>query len=184
MTNFLRHAWSSQDRLVHTNPGLTRRQSELALTYSREGWSVQSRASCCEETCSGCLIRKYNVDWMGLMIAEAWLQTPGAMLVSSASCRFAAMPWHSGIWKSPPFSSNKCSSKAPQNLQVYGPAWPTFWTRRRMANSAQAVLPLPVGAATRQLSSVLYRAVKTCRADRKRLRQGSGQALLHDKIRV
>ena len=33
---------------------------------------------------------------------------------------------------------------------------------RRMANSAQTVLPDPVGAATRQLSSVLYSAVNTC----------------------
>ena len=33
---------------------------------------------------------------------------------------------------------------------------------RSRANSAQAVLPDPVGAATRQLSSVLYSALNTC----------------------
>ena len=38
----------------------------------------------------------------------------------------------------------------------------TLASMRRMANSAQTVLPDPVGAATRQLSSVLYSAVNTC----------------------
>ena len=52
--------------------------------------------------------------------------------------------------------------RKPQSKQI---AKLTFWTRRRMANSAQVVLPLPVGAATRQLSSVLYRAVNTCKID-------------------
>ena len=38
----------------------------------------------------------------------------------------------------------------------------TLASMRRMANSAQTVLPEPVGAATKQLSSVLYSAVNTC----------------------
>ncbi len=38
-------------------------------------------------------------------------------------------------------------------------------TMRSSANSAQMVLPLPVGAATSALSSVLYSAVKTCKQE-------------------
>lgn len=37
------------------------------------------------------------------------------------------------------------------------------WIMRSSANSAQMVLPEPVGAATSALSSVLYSAVKTWR---------------------
>ena len=45
--------------------------------------------------------------------------------------------------------------------------WAAFCTMRSRANSAHAVLPDPVGAATRQLSSVLYRALNTCSAARR-----------------
>ena len=39
---------------------------------------------------------------------------------------------------------------------------PTWRSMRRMANSAQMVLPDPVGAATRVLSAVLYSVLNTC----------------------